>query len=316
MEIKDSVKQRTRKKVWCAIFNCTVTRAVYLDLTEDYGTDAIIQTIRRFVSIRGCPLEIQSDQGSQLIAAAKDIAQLVQGWDWSSVKRWATSNRIKWTLAPAEGQHQNGLSESLIKSVKRSIKHKITANHVLTFSQLQMVLFEIANIINSRPIGIITGSDPEAPDPITPNDLILGRASSDVPQGTFDLNQTRNINRKFRFLQQLVSEWWEKWYEIAFPSLVPNYKWLHRHRNVRVGDVCLIRYRKEIRSSYRLGRVQEVKLGEDGLVRKVVIKYKLPNEINYRYVDRPIHGISVIVPVEEQELEGVIASSDLNPRAT
>lgn len=70
IEIKDTVKQRTRKKVWGVIFDCAATRAVHLDLTEDYSTDSILQTIRRFVALRGCPSEIQSDQGSQLIAAA------------------------------------------------------------------------------------------------------------------------------------------------------------------------------------------------------------------------------------------------------
>ena len=320
IKIKDTVKQLTRKKVWGVIFTCTVTRATYLDLTEDYSTDAILQTLRRFVSIRGCPGEIQSDQGSQLIAAAKDIARLVEKWDWKPIHEWAANNKIKWTLAPAEGQHQNGLSESLIKITKRSIEHQIM-NNVLTFSQLQMVLFEVANIMNSRPLGVISGSDPECPSPITPNDVILGRASSEVPQGPFDHDQSKNITKKFRFLQNLVSQWWNEWYQSVFPSLVPCYKWLQRHRNVQVGDICLIRYRKETRATYRMGRVNEVRTGVDGLVRSVVLQYKLPNEKVFRTVDRPIHGICVIVPVEEQQSttgtdKTVIDNSALNPCAS
>ena len=316
-EIRDTVKQRTKKKVWIVIFNCTVVRAVYIDLTEDYSTDSILQTLRRFVSIRGCPEEIQSDQRSQLIAVANDIAQLVEKWDWKPIHEWASCNKIKWTLAPPEGQHQNGLSESLVKLTKRSLENKIRG-HALTFSQLQMVLFEIANIMNSRPLGVISGSDPECPSPITPNDLILGRASSEVPQGPFDLtNSPKNITKKFRFLQDLVTQWWESWYQTVFPSLVPCYKWLQRHRNVEVGDVCLIRYKKEIRATYRLGRVHEVKKGADGLVRTVALKYKLPNEKVYRTVDRPIHGICVIVPIEEQGCDSDIDKTPhvLNPSA-
>ena len=295
--IKDTVKQRTTKKCWGVIFSCTVVRALYIDLTEDYSTDAILQTIRRFVAIRGCPSEIQSDQGSQLIAAAKDIAELVKDWNWEPIQDWATTNKIKWTLAPAEGQHQNGLSESLIKSVKRTMKHKITCQ-TCTFSQLQMVFFEIANIINSRPIGIVSGSDPRHPEPITPNDLILGRATNEVPQGPFD--SEKRITRRFRFLQILVTDWWHEWYAVVLPSLVPSYKWLQRHRNVCVGDVCLIRYGKDKRATYRLGRVIEVNKGSDDLVRKVKLEYKLSDENVFRTVDRPIHGIAVIVPIEEQ----------------
>ena len=137
---------------------------------------------------------------------------------------------------------------------------------------------EIANIVNSRPIGIISGSDPTCPDPITPNHLLLGRSTTEVATGPFD--ETRDVNKRYKFLQQLVDSWWNRWYESVLPSLVPCYKWLQRHRNVQVGDICLIRYKSDLRSTYRLGQVVKTQLGSDGLVRKVVLKYKLPNEKN------------------------------------
>ena len=62
-----------------------------------------------------------------------------------------------------------------------------------------------------------------------------------------------------------------------------------------------------------MGRVQEVKRGTDGLVRTVVLKYKLPNEKTFRTVSRPIHGICVIVPIEEQNVE--TTKQTLNPHA-
>ena len=68
-----------------------------------------------------------------------------------------------------------------------------------------------------------------------------------------------------------------------------------------MGDVCLIQYKKEIRATYRLGRVTEVQKGDDGLVRKVKLQYKLPGEKKSRTVSRPIHGIAVIVPIEDQK---------------
>ena len=200
-------------------------------------------------------------------------------------------------MVPAEGQHQNGLSESLIKSVKRSIKLPV-GPHTFSSGELQMILFEIANIINSRPIGIVTGRDPEDAKPLTPNDLLLGRSTGEVPQGPFDSN--KSITKRFRYLQQIITDWWDHWYRVVLPTLVPSYKWLQRHRNVQIGDVCLIRYGKDKRANYRLGRVKEVKKGADGLVRKVTLAYKLPSENVFRNVDRPIQGIAVIVPVEEQ----------------
>ena len=68
------------------------------------------------------------------------------------------------------------------------------------------------------------------------------------------------------------------------------------------------RYRNDVCATYRLGRVVKVKKGSDELIRTIVLKYKLPNENVFRTVDRPVQGVSVIVPVEEQE-------SILNPNA-
>ena len=81
---------------------------------------------------------------------------------------------------------------------------------------------------------------------------------------------------------------------------MPSYKWIQRHRNVAKGDVCLIRYNKDKRATYRLGRVIEVKRGVDGLVKKVSLQYRLPDEKCFQPVERPVHDIAVIVPVEEQ----------------
>ena len=292
--IRDTVKKRTTMKVWGFIATCAATRAIHIDVTEGYSTDNILQTLRKFVTLRDCPSEIISDQGSQMMSAAKE---LTESWDWSTVSKWANNNKIKWTVVPAEGQHQNGLSESLVKSIKKSIEHTIGEN-ILTFSELQLAFFEIANIINSRPLGVVPGSDADDPTPITPNDLLLGRSTNEVPQGPFNTN-VKNT-RRFQYVQSLVDDWWVKWNNLVLPSLVPCYKWQQRHRNVKLGDICLIQYKKAIRSTYRLGRVTEVKTGDDGLVRSVRLQYKLPTEKTFRFVDRAVHGIVVIVPFEEQ----------------
>ena len=82
LSIKDMVKKRTTMKVWGFIASCTATRAIHLDVTESYSTDAILQAIEKFKRIRRHPSEIISDQGSQMKAAAKEMTK---GWDWSRI---------------------------------------------------------------------------------------------------------------------------------------------------------------------------------------------------------------------------------------
>ena len=81
---------------------------------------------------------------------------------------------------------------------------------------------------------------------------------------------------------------------------MPSYKWTHAQRNVQVNDICLIKY-KGLRAKYRLGRVTRVYPGEDGGVRRVTLQYRLPDKKVFQTVERAIHGVSVIVPIEEQE---------------
>ena len=146
-------------------------------------------TLRRFSSLRGCPAINHCDNGSQLQAA------------WEYFKNWSVSQSIQLKTTPVEGQHQNGLSESLIKSFRKTLLHTIGSN-VLSFFSISN---GVASIVNSRPIGIISGTDPTCSDPITSNHLILGRNISEEAIGPF--NYTRSVNKRFEFLQKLVHSW-------------------------------------------------------------------------------------------------------------
>ena len=85
-KIKDEVRKRTTGKAYGVIFNCLGTRAVYLDLTADYSTEKFLMVLRRFVSLRGYPFKLYSDNGPQLVAANKELKSVTKGWDWEELK--------------------------------------------------------------------------------------------------------------------------------------------------------------------------------------------------------------------------------------
>ena len=47
--------------------------------------------------------------------------------------------------------------------------------NILSWSELQTCMFEIANLLNGRPIGLKPGFDPSLGIYLCPNDLLLGR---------------------------------------------------------------------------------------------------------------------------------------------
>ncbi len=53
---------------------------------------------------------------------------------------------------------------------------------------------------------------------------------------------------------------------------------------------------------YRLARVYKVFPSEsDSLVRKALIQYKNPGERKFRFSERPVQGLVLLLPIEEQK---------------
>ena len=82
---------------------------------------------------------------------------------------------MEWHFTTADGPWRNGCSETLIKSIKKAISCAI-AKQILTFSELQTVCFEAANLVNKRPIGRHP-TNPEYGAYLSPNHLPLGCAT-------------------------------------------------------------------------------------------------------------------------------------------
>ena len=197
----------------------------------------------------------------------------------------------------------NGVTEALVKSVKRSLNSAI-GDQVLSFSELQTAMFEATQFVNSRPIGKHP-SDPCDGAYLCPNDLLLGRSSNLVPQGPFrDTCHTR----RFYFIQQLVESFWRKWTRDYFPGLITQEKWHVARRDVKVDDIVLVKDTNSIRGEWKLAKVCEAMKSQDNRVRKVKVMYKNISETErpesyagseYTVIERPVHNLVVIVAGNE-----------------
>lgn len=84
------------------IFNCLSTRAVHVDLAADYSTDKFLMVLRRFVSIRGYPSKLYSDNGPQLVAANEELTNIVKGWNQKELQQFGVMEGFKWESTPAD----------------------------------------------------------------------------------------------------------------------------------------------------------------------------------------------------------------------
>lgn len=108
--------------------------------------------------------------------------------------------------------------------------------------------------MNQRPIGRIP-NDPDDRAYLCFNDMLLGRATSEVPQGPF--KDTRNPRRCVEFVQKIVDSFWKHWTRHVFPALVPRKEWHVENRNVQVNNVVTVADSIAVRGKWAVGRIIE-----------------------------------------------------------
>ena len=65
-------------KAYICVFVSLSIKAVHLELASDLTTDAFIASLRRFISRRGKPSLIWSDNGSNFVGASRELAELMK----------------------------------------------------------------------------------------------------------------------------------------------------------------------------------------------------------------------------------------------
>jgi hypothetical protein len=110
-------------------------------------------------------------------------------------------------------------------------------------------------------------------------------------------------------------EFWDRLGQEVFPSLLKQKKWYKYKRHARVGDVVLRKDETADGKTYKYARIINVHVGPDGKIRSTDVEYKLPGESKLRVSTRPIHKLVLIVPVEEQTMEGSVDPKEREMRA-
>ena len=254
-----------------------------------------------FCPLSGAPTIVRSDRGSQLECADRELKQMINGLDIQKLKRFGAEKGFEWKFSPAEAPWYNGCAESMVQSTKKAMRATLKGK-TLTHSELLTVVYEVANLLNERPIGK-QSNDIEDGTYLCPNDLLLGRATSRISSGPFD--EYVSSKRRFNFIQSLVDAFWVKMTRFYFPSLIVEQKWHTASRNVQVGDVVMVQDSNALRGEWKLARISRTHPSSDGKIRKVTLSYRqLDNTNNYAggvltNIERPVQNLVVILPVEE-----------------
>lgn len=217
-------KWNKSKKVWVCLFTCIAVRAVHLELVEDMSAEHFLEALRRFVSRRGKPDTITSDNATHFKAAKNtiDIA-----WnnitDDPLVHSYLSEKKIKWSFIIQLSPWMGGFYERLVGTTKMALKKSIGRLH-LTRTQLQSIINEIEGVVNSRPL-VYVDNDLEN-QIITPMHFLSLNVKNGTPrisnQDDEDSpNDPEHYNEEMTRTQKLLETWkkgnkhleqfWQSW---------------------------------------------------------------------------------------------------------
>ena len=247
-------------KCYIALYTCTVTRAIHLELVPDQSTPAFLRSLKRFQGRRGIPCLVVSDNGSTF----KD----------RNVQNYALGNNIVWRFNVPRASWWGGFFEIMVKLVKRCLK-KVIGNAHITYEELETVVIEIEGVLNSRPLAYLY--DDISEEPLTPSTLVIGHRllTQSQFQNVTDLESSKtSLVKRSKYLKQLLQHFWSRFSKEYLPSL----REFHRCRSgstsrvISIGDVVVINKEKVPRQKWNIGKVVKLIPGKDGVVRAAEVK--------------------------------------------
>lgn len=272
-----TTKETTRKKSpqhksYICAFVCLSTKAVHLELVSELTTAAFMASFNRFVSRRGLPHTMYSDNGTNFVGAARVMEQ---SRDFlakftNDVVSCVASLNVRWLFSPPMASNFNGLVEAVIKSSKQLVLRQIGAD-VLTFEEATTLLCRVEAVLNSRPLTPLSSEPGEAPNFLTPASFLVGSDLLAVPEFPSEELSLRN---RWERVQRLSQSFWRKFSIQYLHTLQKRTKWGKDVDNIQVGNLVYIKDMNSTPLQWPLAKVIKVYPGKDNRVRVAVVRCK------------------------------------------
>ena len=162
-------------------------------------------------------------------------------------------------------------------------------NRAITHEVLTTFLAEVCAIVNARPLTTVP-TDPDSPQLLSPPMLLTQKTTA------VDLNSTDEqdlLRGQWQHVQALASMFWKKWRMDYLASLQGRRKWNDQQRNVKQGDIVLLKDKDLQHSDWPMGSISKARPSTDELVRQVEVRI-WRNGQHHTYT-RPITDIVVLV---------------------
>ena len=298
------LKQKTKgAKSYILLFACSLSRAVYLELLTNQTSDSFIRCLKRFISRRGRPEKIYSDNAKSFKKSAKWLNTIMKS---EKLNDFLAHKDIKWQFnrAPWWG----GQFERIIGLVKQSL-YKTIGNSTLKFNELEEVLLDVEETLNNRPLSYVE-DDIQLPV-LTPNSLIFGESPNVIPpEDDSRLVEKGDLRKRFKYVMKCKNNAWSRWSQEYLKGLRERHNLKHKvmKSEPKIGDIVMVKGENKNRGSWKLGVVINIFPGSDGVIRAVELRCD-----NGSTLQRPVQ---LLYPLELScDIEKPVDEGPLNAEA-
>lgn len=275
-------------KSYLCIFICFASKAVHLETVSDLSTAAFIACLKRFISRRGKPSNIYCDNAKNFVGARNELGRMLRS-SLRSVHDFTSNEGINFVFNPPYSPTFGGLWEAGVKSAKHHLK-RIAGNSSLTFEELSTLFTQIEAILNSRPLTPLS-PDPNDLSPLTPGHFLIGRPLTSLPAPSGEIKNPKN---RYTLIENLRQQFWTRWRQEYLAELQQRTKCRLHQQNLQIGDLVVFKEEGLPPLKWKMGRVQKVYPGSDGIVRVADFK-------TYRGTER--RAVNKVCPLTNQEEE-------------
>ena len=134
-------------KVYIALFTCTSSRAIHLEVVEDLSAEKFLAALRRFSNRKSTPRIIYSDNATNFQSSASTIRQLMES---EAVSNFCAHQGIQWRFITKRSPWHGGFWERLIGLTKTTLKKVIGRNRI-SADELRTVITDVEVLSTTAP---------------------------------------------------------------------------------------------------------------------------------------------------------------------
>lgn len=266
-------KRASPAKAYLCLFVCFSTKAVHLELVSDLSTQGFLNSLRRFISRRGRPSHIHSDNGKNFEGAKNELSELFHRFSdqvqQDSITSACADEGILWHLTPPKAPHFGGLWEAAVKVAKRHLYRQLGSTR-LSFEDMCTILTQIEAVMNSRPLLPMT-EDPNDLAALTPAHFLIGSSLQALP-GPDLHNVPPTRLEHYQQLQQHVQRFWVHWRKDYLQELQQDTRGWKRNDEIIPGRMAILVDEMQPTLRWPLARIESVIPGKDQLARVVLLR--------------------------------------------